>query len=66
MLPLPPPSRVHWVYEDPSGVPDLPLTVPGELRGPVEQAAASVGLSPSEWLTRMIRQSLRPSTIRAI
>ena len=24
MLSLPPSSDVHWVYEDPSGVPDLP------------------------------------------
>ena len=27
MLSLPPSSDVHWVYEDPSGVPDLPNAV---------------------------------------
>ena len=63
-----PPRRTHWVYDDPSGVPEGPLTVslPEPLRGPVEQAAANAGISPAEWLARMVKQSLRPSTIRAI
>jgi hypothetical protein len=62
------PSRTHWVYDDPSGVPEAPLTVslPAPLRGEVEHAAASVGLSPAEWLARIVKHSLRPSTIRAI
>jgi hypothetical protein len=58
----------HWVYDDPSGVPEAPLTVSlsEPLRGSVELAAASVGLSPSEWLARIVKSSLRPTTIRAI
>ena len=62
------PRRTHWVYDDPSGVPEAPLTVslPAPLRGPVEEAARHAGLSPAEWLARTIRQSLRPTTIRAI
>ena len=58
----------HWVYDDPSGVPEAPLTVSlsEPLRGSVELAAASVGLSPSEWLARIVNQTLRPTTIRAI
>ena len=27
MLSLPPTSNAHWVYDDPSGVPDLPNAV---------------------------------------
>ena len=27
MLSLPPKSDIHWVYDDPSGVPDLPNVV---------------------------------------
>ena len=60
-------STQHWVYDDPSGVPE-PLTVslPAPLRGPVEAAAAGVGLTPSQWLARVVQQSLRPTTLRAI
>jgi len=60
--------RTHWVYDDPSGVPETPLTVslPAPLRGEVEHAAASAGLSPAEWLARLVRLGLRPTTIRAI
>jgi hypothetical protein len=62
------PRRTHWVYDDPSGVPEGPLTVslPEPLRGPVELAAADAGLSPAEWLAGLVRSSLRPTTIRAI
>jgi hypothetical protein len=63
-----PPRRTHWVYDDPSGVPEGPLTVslPEPLRAPVELAAASEGLTPAEWLAEMVRRTLRPTTIRAI
>ena len=66
--PAPKPPRVHWVYDDPSGVPEGPLTVtlPPPLRGPVEDAAAREGVSPAEWLAQTVRRSLRPTTIRAI
>ena len=62
------PRRSHWVYDDPSGVPEGPLTVslPEPLRGSVELAAANAGLSPAEWLALLVRRSLRPTTIRAI
>ena len=62
------PRRTHWVYDDPSGVPEGPLTVslPEPLRGPIEQAAANAGVSPAEWLASVVRSGLRPTTIRAI
>jgi hypothetical protein len=62
------PRTTHWVYDDPSGVPEGPLTVslPEPLRGPVELAAASEGLSPADWLTETVRRTLRPTIIRAI
>ena len=68
MFLVPPATKTHWVYDDPSGVPEAPLTVSisEPLRGSVELAAASVGLSPSEWLARIVKSSLRPTTIRAI
>jgi hypothetical protein len=64
----PSPQSTHWVYDDPSGVPEGPLTVslPAPLRAPVERAAATAGLSPAEWLALVVRRSLRPTTIRAI
>ncbi len=63
-----PRSSTHWVYDDPSGVPEGPLTVdlPAEIRGTVELAAAREGMSPAEWLAQIVRRSLRPTTIRAI
>jgi hypothetical protein len=64
----PTPRATHWVYDDPSGVPEGPLTVslPEEIRGTVELAAAREGVSPAEWLAHLVRRSLRPTTIRAI
>jgi hypothetical protein len=61
-------SKAHWVYDDPSGVPEGPLTVslPEPLRAPVEEAAASAGLSPADWLTLAVSRSLRPTTVRAL
>jgi len=61
-------TKTHWVYDDPSGVPDGPLTVslPQPLRAPVEAAASQAGVSPAEWLAQVVRSSLRPSIIRAI
>jgi len=60
--------ETHWVYDDPSGVPDGPLTVslPEPLRTRVELAAASEGLTPAEWLANLVRSGLRPTVIRAI
>jgi len=61
-------SDAHWVYDDPSGVPETPLIVslPEPLRGPVEHAAAHAGISPSDWLAQVVSRSLRPTTIRTI
>ena len=61
-------GKSHWVYDDPSGVPEGPLTVsvPEPLRTPVELAAASAGLTPADWLASVIRRHLRPTTVRAI
>jgi hypothetical protein len=63
-----PAPDAHWVYDDPSGVAEGPLTVnlPEPLRGRVEQAAATEGLSPSEWLVQLVAGALRRTTIRAI
>ena len=60
--------KQHWVYDDPSGVPEGPLTVslPEPLRAPVDVAAASEGLSPSDWRATVIRRDLRPTMLRAI
>jgi hypothetical protein len=62
------PRTTHWVYDDPSGVPEGPLMIslPEPLRGPVEVAAANEGLSPAEWLAETVRRTLRPTIIRAI
>jgi hypothetical protein len=62
-------SDAHWVYDDPSGLPEAPFTVrlPEPLRDPVEHAAANAGLSPSDWLALAISRILRPtSTLRTI
>src|SRR2546423_226506 len=67
--PPPPKSAAHWVYDDPSGVPEAPFTVslPEPLREPVELAAARAAISPSDWLALAVSRSLRPaSTVRAI
>ena len=69
MFSLPSKSHdAHWIYDDPSGVPEGPLTVslPEPLRGSVELAAATAGVSPAEWLAQLVKRSLRPTTIRAI
>jgi hypothetical protein len=63
-----PPADGHWVYDDPSGVPEGPLSVdlPQPLRGRVEHAAATEGVSPSDWLVALVTGALRRTTIRAI
>ncbi len=69
MFPLsPPPSKQHWVYDDPSGVPEGPLTVtlPAPLRRPVELAAAREGVTPAAWLAEVVRRGLRPVTLKAL
>jgi hypothetical protein len=61
-------TKTHWVYDDPSGVPEGPLTVslPEPLRRPVELAASQAGVSAAEWLAQVVRRGLSPTTIRAI
>jgi hypothetical protein len=56
----------HWTYDDPSGVPDLPLEVPPSLRGSIEQAAAREGVSPTEWLRRLVSQALSLNSPKAV
>jgi hypothetical protein len=56
------PTGTHWTYDDPSGVADLPLEVPASLRGGIERAAAREGVSPSEWLRRLVAHGLGPNT----
>lgn len=62
-------NDTHWVYDDPSGVPETAFTVslPEPLRAPLEHAAAKAGISPADWLALAVSRSLRPtSTVRAI
>jgi len=63
-----PAADTHWVYEDPSGVPDEPLAirVPETLRGGVETAAARDGLTPTAWLLGLVTRSLAPATSKAV
>jgi hypothetical protein len=60
------PTDPHWTYDDPSGVPDLPLEVPESLRGGVEQAAARDGVTPVEWLRRLVSAGLALKTPTAV
>jgi hypothetical protein len=54
------PSDARWSYDDPSGVPEAPLSVqvPETLRGGVERAAARDGLTPGEWLITLVTRGL--------
>ena len=62
------PRDAHWTYDDPSGVPDLPLSinVPDTLRGGIEQAAARDGLTPTAWLAALVVRTLAPATPKAV
>jgi len=57
----------RWFYEDPSGVPEAPLTVqvPETLRPGVETAAAGAGLTPTQWLVARIAAGLSPAITKA-
>ena len=54
------PRDARWSYDDPSGVPELPLAVrvPETLRGGVERAAAREGITPTEWLITLVTRGL--------
>ena len=58
----------RWFYEDPSGLPEAPLTirVPETLRPSVETAAAGAGLTPTEWLVARISAGLTPAITKAV
>jgi hypothetical protein len=60
------PSQGRWSYDDPSGVPETPLSVrvPETLRGGVERAAARDGLTPGEWLITLVTRGLLGSSSR--
>ena len=62
------PTDAHWTYDDPSGVPELPLSinVPDTLRGGIEQAAARDGLTPTAWLAALVTRALAPATPKAV
>ncbi|HEY5058440.1 MAG TPA: hypothetical protein VII51_05430 [Gaiellaceae bacterium] len=62
------PADGRWVYDDPSGLPDEPLAlrVPAGLRGDVETAAARAGVTPGEWLIRLVSRSLAPAPSKAV
>ena len=57
----------RWFYEDPSGVPEAPLTVqvPETLCPGVEAAAAGAGLTPTQWLVARIAAGLSPAITKA-
>jgi hypothetical protein len=54
------PVDARWSYDDPSGVAELPVSVPlpEPLRGRVEWAAAREGVTPSEWLLALVARGL--------
>jgi hypothetical protein len=56
----------HWTYDDPSGVPELPLEVPASFRGSIEEAAARDGVNAAEWLSRLVARTLAPATPKAV
>jgi hypothetical protein len=60
--------KPHIVYDDPSGLPEpeLFISIPAPLVAPVELAASRAGMTPSAWLADVVKQSLRPTTVRAI
>jgi hypothetical protein len=60
------PTDAHWTYDDPSGVSEPALEVPASLRGGIEQAAARDGVSPTEWLRRLVSAGLAPTTPKAV
>ena len=62
------PTDTHWVYDDPSGVPEEPLAirVPEPLRSTVERAAARDGLTPTAWLLGLVTRNLAPATSKAV
>ena len=62
------PADGRWVYEDPSGVPEAPLTleVPASLRPSVERAAAGAGLTATQWLVAHLTTDLCPATPKAV
>jgi hypothetical protein len=60
------PPDAHWAYDDPSGVPDLPLEVPAELRGGIEVAAARAGVSPTQWLRNLVAHGLSVNAPKAV
>jgi hypothetical protein len=61
------PGDARWLYDDPSGVTETPLSVqvPETLRGSVERAAAREGLTPGEWLISLVARGLlsRPTAV---
>src|SRR5262245_7087233 len=60
------PRDAHWTYDDPSGVPDLPLEVPADMRGGIEVAAAREGVSATEWLRRLVAHGLALPAPKAV
>jgi hypothetical protein len=61
------PTEARWSYDDPSGLPEGPLTftLPEPLRAPVEAAASRAGVTPARWLADLVSQTLRPTAPRA-
>lgn len=61
------PADGRWVYDDPSGVPETPLTlqIPETLRPGVEAAAAGAGLTPTAWPAAHLSTGLDPATTKA-
>jgi hypothetical protein len=56
----------HWVYDDPSGVPEAPFTTGrGRALGSIELAAPRGGLTPPHWLSTVVSRSLHPAFRKA-
>jgi hypothetical protein len=59
-------SDPHWIYDDPSGVPDdVPVTVhlPEPLLETVREEAARYGVTPAAWLLALVEQNVRPTAV---
>ncbi|TML87285.1 MAG: hypothetical protein E6G08_10575 [Actinobacteria bacterium] len=57
-------SDPHWIYDDPSGVPDendVTVQLPEALLESARVEAARYGVTPAAWLVAVVEHRLRPT-----
>ena len=57
-------SDPHWIYDDPSGVPDendVTVQLPEALLESDRVEAALYGVTPAAWLVAVVEHRLRPT-----